>query len=152
MAQKKNNQPYKLIIGRKTYELFSGMPKNGQNGNYKRIVETKGWIYSKTLEKVNWSKLEIIHSDVCEHVRNLKETATGEIRTIGSLSLVRQLLNAGLVDLLRLIICPLVLSKTGIEPLFADLSDMQFKLQNHKILDGHIIILDYHPVGPPPYR
>ena len=148
----KNSQPYQLIIGRKTYELFSGMLKNSQDESYKKMVEIKGWIYSKTLEKVNWPNLELIQSDVCEHVRNLKETTTDEIRTIGSLSLVRQLLNAGLVDILRLIICPLVLQKTGIEPLFTDLSDMQFELLNHKILDRHIVILDYQPLGPPPSR
>jgi hypothetical protein len=63
---------------------------------------------------------------------------------------VRQLLGGGLVDRLRLITCPLVLPKTGIEPAFSGMPDTQFKLLDHRILDGRVAVMDYQPVGPAP--
>ena len=84
-------------------------------------------------------------------VRELKGTDGPELRTLGSLSLVRQLLTAGLVDRLKLAVYPLVLPQTGIEPTFEDLPDMGFDLLSTKVLDGRVLLLEYRPAGAPPY-
>jgi dihydrofolate reductase len=74
-----------------------------------------------------------------------------EVRTLGSVSLVKQLLAAGLVDRLKLVVCPVVLGETGIEPLFADLPDIGLDLLSTRILDGRLLLLEYRPAGTPPY-
>lgn len=146
----KNSRPHRNIIGRKTYEALNSLPVEAQGESHKKMISTPGWLYSRTLKSTNWN-LEIINSDVSTHIREVKEDKGTEIRTLGSLSLVKQLLNSDLIDRLRLIICPLVLPKTGTEPLFSELPELQFELLDQKVLDGRIVILDYKPNGTPPY-
>jgi hypothetical protein len=66
-------------------------------------------------------------------------------------SLVQQLLAAGLVDRLKLVVCPLILPQTGVEPTFAGLPDSGFDLLSTRVLDGRILLLEYRPTGVPPY-
>ncbi len=148
--ESKNSKPHRNIMGRKTYEALNSLPVEFQDDSYKKMISTPGWLYSRTLKTTNWN-LEIIQTDVCKHIQSVKHENGTEIRTLGSLSLVQQLLKLGLVDILRLIICPLVLPKTGIEPLFSEIPELQFELLEHKVLDGRIIVLDYRPDGSPPY-
>lgn len=147
----KNSKPHRIIIGRKTYELLNAIPIDHQNGEHKKMTTSPGWLYSRTLKKTDWSGLEIIASDVCEHIQEVKHNNGPEIRILGSLSLVKQLLISDLIDRLRLIICPLVLPKTGVEPFFTKLPELQFELLEQKVLDNRIIVLDYKPAGTPPY-
>jgi len=84
-------------------------------------------------------------------VRELKRTDGPELRTLGSLSLVRQLLAAGLVDRFKLVVCPVVLPQTGIERIFEGLPDMGFDLLSTRVLDGRVLLLEYRPTGAPPY-
>ena len=84
-------------------------------------------------------------------MRDLKRTDGPELRTLGSVSLVQQLLAAGVVDRLKLVVCPLILPQTGIEPTFKGLPDMGFDLVSHRVLDGRVLLLEYRPTGEPPY-
>jgi dihydrofolate reductase len=95
--------------------------------------------------------MKIVRDDLVGFVRELKRTEGPELRTLGSLSLVRQLLEAGLVDRLKLVVCPLVLPQTGTEPAFEGLPDMGFDLLSTKVLDGRVLLLEYRPTGTPPY-
>ena len=61
---------------------------------------------SSTLETTDWPALKIVRDDLVGFVRELKRNDGPELRTLGSLSLVRQLLAAGLVDRLKLVVCP----------------------------------------------
>jgi dihydrofolate reductase len=96
-------------------------------------------------------RLKIVRDDLVGFVRELKLTDGPELRTLGSLSLVRQLLEAGLVDRLKLVVCPLVLPQTGTEPAFEGLPDMGFDLLSTKVLDGRVLLLENRPTGTPPY-
>ncbi len=118
---------------------------------WKRTTTTPGWLFSCTLEATDWPGLEIVRDDLVDFVRELKRTDGPELRTLGSLSLVRQLLAAGLVDRLKLVVCPLILPQTGIEPIFQGLSDIGFDLLSSRILDGRVLLLEYRPTGAPPY-
>lgn len=150
--REKNDHPHRIIIGRRTYQALNALPKQVRDEEWTRMTATPGWVFSRTLGRAEWPGLQVVRTDVCEHVRLLKRQDGNEIRTLGSVSLIRQLLSAGLVDRLRLIICPLVLPETGIEPVFSGMRDTQFKLADHRILDGRVLILDYQPDGPPPLR
>jgi len=147
----KADQPHQMIIGRRTYELLDGLPVQARDDDWEKMAAAPGWLYSRTLETAQWPNLDVIRSDVREHVRDLKQREGDELRTVGSLSLIRQLLGAGLVDRLRLIVCPLVIPQTGLEPAFAGLPELQFNLLDVKVLGGRIVILDYQPDGLPPY-
>jgi len=116
-----------------------------------KATRQPGYLFSRTLKKCDWPGLELVHDDMVGFVRKLKHDSGPELRVLGSLSIVRQLAAAGLLDVLRLMVCPLILPKTGAEPLFDDgFEDLAFTLSSHHVLDGRVLVLDYRPSGPPP--
>lgn len=145
--------PHRMLIGRKTYELMDKVPDEAKNQEWWKTMATNpGWLFSRTSETANWPGLKVVHDDLVGFVRELKRTDGPELRTLGSMSLVRQLLMAGLVDRLKLVVCPLILPKTGAEPTFEGLPDIGFDLVSNKVLDGRVLLLEYRPTGEPPYR
>jgi dihydrofolate reductase len=69
---------------------------------------------------------------------------TGEpLRCIGSISLVRSMIQLGLVDRLRLMIFPLILGTVGKEPIFAAYRRTSLKLMDTRVLDSRLILLEY---------
>lgn len=87
------------------------------------MTRTPDWLCTRTLAAVDWPRLTVVHEDPADFVRPPKGMKGSELRTLGSLSVVRQLLAAGLVDRLKLLICPLVLARSGLEPVFQGLPD-----------------------------
>ncbi len=144
--------PHRMLIGRKTYEMMNGFPAQFRDEGWENMAATPGWLFSKTLKTSDWKGLQVVHDDLVGFVRELKRTDGPELRTLGSMSLVRQLLTAGLVDRLKLVVCPLILPKTGAEPTFEGLPDIGFDLVSNQVLDGRVLLLEYRPVGQPPYR
>jgi dihydrofolate reductase len=68
---------------------------------------TPHYVVSTTLEKVSWETAHLVR-DISE-LRPLKEQPGGAVYVIGGAALVASLLNAGLVDEIRLIVHPVVL-------------------------------------------
>ncbi len=143
--------PHRMLIGRRTYEAMARLPAEVRDEGWHRMSTTPGWLFSRTLEAIDWPGLKIVREDLVGFVRDLKRTDGPELRTLGSLSLVRQLLAAELVDHLKLVVCPLVLPQTGVEPTFEGLPDIGFDLLSTGILDGRVLLLEYRPAGAPPY-
>jgi dihydrofolate reductase len=143
--------PHWMLVGRRTYEALAGLPSDVRDDGWQTMTSTPGWLFSSTLETTDWPALKIVRDDLVGFVRELKRNDGPELRTLGSLSLVRQLLAAGLVDRLKLVVCPLVLAQTGIEPAFGGLPDMGFDLLSTRVLDKRVLLLEYHPAGAPPY-
>ena len=131
--------------------MLAGLPAEIRDEGWRRTTAIPGWLFSRTLEATDWPGLEIVRDDMVGFVRELKRTDCSELRTLGSISLVQQLLAAGLVDRLKLVVCPLVLPQTGVEPLFAKLPDSGFDLLSSRVLDGRVLLLDYRPTRAPPY-
>ena len=143
--------PHRMLIGRRTYEMLNGLPAEVRDEGWNRMTTTPGWLFSRTLEATDWPGLNVVHDDLVGFVRERKHTDGPELRTLGSLSLVRQLLAAGLVDRFKLVVCPLVLPQTGVEATFEGLPDMGFDLLSTRVLDGRVLLLEYRPTGAPPY-
>lgn len=143
--------PHRMLIGRKTYEMLNDIPAEGRDEGYETMTKTPGWLFSRTLAAADWPGLNIVRDDVVGVVRELKQKDGPELRTVGSVSLVQQLLAAGLVDRLKLVVCPLILPQTGVEPTFEGLPDIAFDLVSTTVLDGRVLLLEYQPTGAPPY-
>lgn len=74
----------------------------------RRAAETPHYVVSKTLESVSWPPTARIVRDL-EPLRELKQQKGRNIYVVGGPTLVSNLLNAGLLDELRLIVHPLLL-------------------------------------------
>lgn len=146
----KAKQPHHQVLGRKTYEMLNMLPDEHRDDAYRRMTEIPGWMFSRTLPSADWPGLEAVGHDAVPFLKNAKNESEDEIRLIGSLSIVRELAKTGVLDTLRLIICPLALPDSGVEPVFEGMGDIQFELQGARTLDDKIIIIDYTPNGSPP--
>jgi len=145
-----NAKPHRTLMGRKTYEVLSAVPESGRDDRWRETTEQPGHLFSRTLERCEWPGLELVRDDMVGFVRKLKQDGGSELRVLGSLSLMRQLIEAELLDTLRLLVCPVALPKTGVERIFEGLPDMQFTLSSSQLLDGRVQLLDYAPGGPAP--
>jgi len=73
-----------------------------------------------------------------------------QLIAIGSLSVVKALMGAGLMDRLRLVVFPQILGETGREPLFAGLPDVNLELPGTDVSDGRLVTLEYRPANANP--
>jgi dihydrofolate reductase len=76
------------------------------------------YVVLSTLETPEWKNTTILRCPLEEEVRALTEAPRKEVGVTGSISVVRSLIAAGLVDAYRLFVYPVVLSRG--ERLFVD--------------------------------
>lgn len=144
-------RPRRDIMGRKTYEALAGLPEEHRDEGWELTTKKPTIVFSGTLTHADWPGVELCAEDAIDEVRRLKQEGDSDLRTVGSLSLVQQFLNAGLVDHLRLMVFPLVIGETGERPVFEKVGDFELHLQGQTVLDDRIVLLDYRPGGKPPY-
>jgi dihydrofolate reductase len=100
-----------VVMGRVGYEDWSSYWQTvGTDDPFAGfIIPVRKFVASTTLTgQLAWENSELIEGDVATFVRDLKQTDGGEIAVMSSISLVRQLLFAGLLDELTLITHPVV--------------------------------------------
>jgi len=102
-----------LLLGRRTYDDFAGAwpPREAAGGEdaglAKMIGDTRKIVVSNTSQKFTWRNSEQLKGDLVEAVTALKnEPGDSNIGMTGSVSVVRQLLAAGLIDELQLFVHP----------------------------------------------
>src|SRR5438477_424329 len=102
-----------LLIGRQTYDSFAGAwpgreAAGGDDAPFARqLGDMRKVVVSRQRLEFSWRNSELIEGDLLDAVTSLK--ADAGIRGIlipGSISVVQQLLAAGLVDELRLLVHP----------------------------------------------
>ena len=74
------------------------------------------------------------------------------MRTIGSLTLCRSLLKAGLVDRFRVVVFPVITGSTGQERIYDGYPDVALEMIDSRTFDGRTQLLEYVPrvlAGPP---
>jgi len=145
-----NDAPHRKLVGRKTYEMLDGLPPEARDDGWHKATKQPGYLFSRTLKTCEWTGLQLVREDMVEFVRELKHDEGSELRVLGSLSIMKQLVRAGLLDILRLIICPLVLPESGVERIFEGCDDTAFELVSNRVLDGRVLVVDYRPSGAPP--
>jgi dihydrofolate reductase len=113
-------------------------------------------VFSSTLkEPLSWPNTRLISEDAAGAVRELKENGDESMRTIGSLTLCRSLLAAGLVDRFRVVVFPVITGSTGKERIYDGYPDVSLELTNSRTFDGRLQLLEYVPTvlaGPPGLR
>jgi dihydrofolate reductase len=82
----------------------------------------------------------------------MKDKGSESMRTIGSLTLCRSLLNAGLVDRFRVVVFPVITGSSGRERIYDGYPDVALDMISSRTFDGRIQLLEYVPTilaGPP---
>lgn len=157
---------FTTLMGANTYRVMSSMSEEAsedssgfseeEGASLSGLAAMPKIIFSSTLkEPLAWPNSELISGDAVEAVRELKRTRTGTLSTLGSLSLCRSLLTAGLVDRFRLVIFPVITGRTGSERIYDGYPDVALELVDSRTFDGRSQLLEYIPTvieGPPPAR
>ena len=104
-------------------------------------------VFSRTLKKASWPNTRTRGDDLVDEIPRLKADSDVPLRTMGSLSVARQLISAGLVDRLRLMTFPLIAGNSGREAAFANMSSADLELIDHRTLDGRVLLVEYRPTG-----
>jgi dihydrofolate reductase len=143
---------YLLLMGAKTYRLMHGFTKGGEPGTDVLGGMSKVVFSSTLTEPLEWENSTLVAGDPTEAVRRMKETGDRSMRTIGSLTLCRSLLEAGLVDRFRVVIFPVITGATGSERIYDGYPDVALDMTDSRTFDGRIQLVEYAPTvlaGPP---
>jgi dihydrofolate reductase len=101
--------PYELLLGRGTYEIFAAHWPYDEGPIADRLNSIRKHVASTTLDRVEWNNSVLITGDVAEYVAALKGEDGPEIQVHGSPGLIQTLLQHDLIDRFRLWIFPVVL-------------------------------------------
>ena len=108
------SQPFDLLLGRRTYEIFAAHWPFAEGGPYDDIARTFNRItkYVATRNGVDLTwKGSIALRDAARDVAALKQQDGPALVTQGSTELVHALLAAGLVDEIRTFVFPVILGR-----------------------------------------
>jgi dihydrofolate reductase len=143
---------YQLLMGPNTYRLISGVAGDGAPGT-EGLASLSKVVFSSSLEEpLSWPNTRLVTSDAVAAVAEMKANGTVSMRTIGSLTLCRSLLRAGLVDRFRVCVFPVITGSTGRERIYDGYPDVALDMISSRTFDGRIQLLEYAPRvldGPP---
>jgi dihydrofolate reductase len=146
MGQMAGAEPYELLLGRGTYEIFAAHWPYDEGPIADRLNSTRKHVASTTLERVEWNNSTLISGDVAEYVAALKRQDGPEIQVHGSPGLIQTLLEHDLIDELRLWIFPVVIG-TG-KRLFGDGTiPAALKLVDSRVSKTGVTINTYQRAG-----
>ena len=137
---------HKALMGATTYRLMSGFAESGESG-LSALTAMPKVVFSSTLEApLAWANTELVDRDPVEAVREMKrDESLPPMHTLGSLTLCRSLLGAGLVDRFRVVVFPVITGATGKERIFDGYPDVALELVDHRTFDGRLQLLEYEP-------
>ena len=144
---------YTTLMGATTYRLMSGFAATSDDESVAQLTEMSKVVFSSTLEEpLAWANTRLVAADPVEAVRSLKAENTPGLRTIGSLTLCRSLVESGLVDRFRVVVFPVITGSTGRERIYDGYPDVGLEMVASRTFDGRIQLLEYVPTvltGPP---
>jgi dihydrofolate reductase len=138
-----------VLFGRKTYDSFAGAwPEREQAGEEdaglaKKLGDVRKIVVSNQKLEFTWRNSEQLEGDLVEAVTALKNEPGGNIGMSGSVSVVRQLLAAGLVDELHLLVHPIAVGQ-GMR-LFDEGETIPLRLISSETFETGVLNLVYGP-------
>jgi dihydrofolate reductase len=114
------------------------------------LDEAPKYVASATLADAGWAGTTVLSGDLAAAVGELKARPGGELQVHGSGSLIRWLLDCGLVDEMTLLTVPVVLGQ-GTRLFPADGPDIALELISSRADSRGVMIQVYRPVGRPHY-
>lgn len=146
MFAKDMSGKFDLLLGRKTYDIFSRYwPKHADG--WMRINEVTKYVVSKNSSfKLKWENSILITGDIVKSVKKLKKTKGLDLEVWGSSNLIQTLLKHDLVDELWLKIYPITLG-LGKHLFVNGTIPASFKLISSKVSPKGVIFANYKRAG-----
>src|SRR4051812_32581004 len=144
-------------MGANTYRLMSGFatgetPEGAAEFSADEEASVGGLtgaskvVFSSSLEDpLTWANSTLVRDDAVDAVRAMKDEGSGVLSTIGSLSLCRSLLRAGVVDRFRVVMFPVITGATGSERIYDGSPDVALEMIDSRTFDGGIQLVESRP-------
>ena len=134
------------LLGRQTYDEFAAYwPNADPNDPFTAVMNgSRKYVVSNTLTDAAWENSTVVNGDVKAELTKLKQD--NQLGTTGSATLVRWMLEEGLVDELHLMVHPVVIGQG--KKLFADGAKVPLQLVSATTFNTGVLYLVYAP--PPP--
>ena len=101
-----------VLLGRKTYEEWSAFWPGSEIEPFATFINnTPKYVVSKSLATLDWPHSHLLGGDISDEIAALKRKPGKAIGVHGSISLVQSLLTAGLIEELKVIVCPAIAGK-----------------------------------------
>jgi dihydrofolate reductase len=149
---------YTILMGANTYRLMYGFTsqsdlRSDEEDSVSALTNASKVVFSSTLQSpLPWANTQLISEDAVEAVRKMKQEGNSPLTTLGSVSLCRSLLKAGLVDRFRVVVFPVITGSTGTDRIYDGYPDVALDMVSSRTFDGRIQLLEYVPrvlAGPP---
>ena len=142
----------RMVFGANTFRLFTRMlAESSEESEVRDPWVTRMWklpatVVSTMLEgPLDWPDATVASGDAVDVVARLKEESEVPLRSHGSMSMNRALMDAGLVDHVHVTLFPVITGRTGLDPIFQGAGDFDLELVESRTLDGNIQELVYRP-------
>lgn len=141
---------YDLLLGKRTYDIFSAYWPNHQDipvgATFQRINK---YVLTHADEPLGWEHSHKLAGDTAEAVAELKRSEGRDLLIQGSSTVYVPLLAAGLIDRLVLMVFPVVLGE-GKRIFNGSQTPGALKLVEHSVSDKGVAFLAYEPAGDVP--
>jgi dihydrofolate reductase len=154
---------YTILMGAKTYRLMYGFVTEADKSEsdettdegaaMEELTNSPKVVFSSTLQDpLSWANTRLVSGDAVEAVAAMKREGSSPMSTLGSLTLCRSLLAAGLVDRFRVVVFPVITGNTGYDRIYDRYPDVALDMVASRTFDDSIQLLEYVPTvltGPP---
>lgn len=145
IMEEQMNRPFNLLLGRKTYDIFSAYWPSHTDG-WPGVNEATKYVVSNTLTNPEWNNSILISGDVVRQIQDLKAKEGPDLHVYGSSNLIQTLLKHDLVDELWLKTFPITLGSG--KRLFGEgTNPAAFGLIESKTTPSGVIFASYKRAG-----
>jgi len=135
-----------VLLGRRTYQQFAqmwpGQPAGMPMAAF--LNNTHKYVVSATLDALEWGPASLLTGDLADELTELKRRPGKNIQIPGSPTLVRSLVRDGLLDELRLHICPIV-AGPGMRLFEGMTGQVRLRVTESKTFRTGVLAVTYQP-------
>jgi len=151
-----NEPEYDLLLGKRTYEIFSAFwPYNQDDPIGAKFQRIDKYVLTHSDEALSWENSHRLQGDTAQAVAELKKSAGRDLLIQGSSTIYRPLLAAGLIDRLIVMTFPVLLGKgkrifEGSGLAGSELPGSALEMKDHFLSAKGVMIATYEPAGEVP--
>ncbi len=132
-------EPYDLLLGRKTYELFAPHFSTADDREAGPLNKARKYVLTNSLKALDWNNAVPVSGDIAEQVTKLKSQEGPLLQVHGSWQLIQTLLANDLIDEFRLWTFPVVVGSG--KRLFSEaLDNRQLRLVQSKTTSNGVVM------------
>jgi dihydrofolate reductase len=134
-----------MVMGRRTYEMFSNIWAAPADDYSAAIYNMRKYVFSSTLGSADWNNATVVSGDVASAVQDLKQQSGRDIVLYGHGPVGQALLEANLLDELKLWIHPVVVGSGTL--LFREGAKSEMQLVDTHTTTTGVVIVTYRRAG-----